>query len=166
MPQRPPDPDLERSTDRWITAGIVVTVLFVLAFPAFRFYEPSGRTEARATLTASLVDQGSQLFQATCATCHGVNGEGVDAPALNSQQFLSIAANDQIEGLVAHGIPGSEMASYAIDHGGTLTSEQIKAITIYLRSLEPDAPDRPDWRILEEPADGHDDEEPADAHDE
>lgn len=65
------------------------------------------------------------------------------------------------------------MAAYSLDLGGLLTSAQIEALTVFLRSLEPDAPDRPDWRFPqgadahddEEPADAHDDEEPADAHD-
>ena len=38
------------------------------------------------------------------------------------------------------------MSAYSQDFAGPLTSEQIKAITVYIRSWEQDAPDRPDWR--------------------
>jgi mono/diheme cytochrome c family protein len=38
------------------------------------------------------------------------------------------------------------MAAYSIDFGGSLTQEQIAAIAVYLRSLEKEAPDFPDWR--------------------
>lgn len=173
MPERPIDEELERSTTRWMVAGIALTVLLVLAFPAYRLYEPASRADARDLQQASLVDQGADLFRANCASCHGVNGEGIDAPALNSRQFLTTASDAQITGLIRHGVPGTEMSAYSIDVGGFLTSEQIQALTAYLRSLEPDAPDRPDWRFPqgaggghdEEPADAHD-EEPADAHDE
>lgn len=174
MPERPVDLELEASTNRWMTVGVVLTVVMFLAFPAYRLFEPGSRAEARETQRASLVSQGADLFASSCASCHGVNGEGVDAPALNSQQFLTSATNEQIFGVIVHGIPGSGMAAYSIDFGGFLTSEQIEAITVFLRSLEEDAPDRPDWRTLsgddahdgEEPADAHDEDEPVDAHDE
>jgi hypothetical protein len=38
------------------------------------------------------------------------------------------------------------MSAYSLDYGGPLTSEQIKALTTFVRSWEEDAPDRPDWR--------------------
>jgi len=160
MPQRERDDELERSTNRWIVVGISLTALFALMFPVYRLYEPTGREQARIDLADSLASQGRELFVNTCASCHGVDGQGVDAPALNSQQFLAAADDDQIASLIAHGIPGTEMSAYSLDFGGFLTSQQIKAIAIYLRSLEDDAPDRPDWRSLAgEP--GHD-EAPAD----
>lgn len=181
MPERPPDPGVERSTRRWIIAGIVLTALFALVFPFYRWYEPSARAEAREALTESLTDQGRELFAASCSSCHGVEGQGVDAPALNSQQFLSAATDDQIESLIAHGVPGSAMSAYALDFGGFLTLEQIEAVATFIRSWEEDAPDRPDWRSpvgadghdeedddhdQEEPADDHDEEEPAEDHEE
>jgi mono/diheme cytochrome c family protein len=163
MSERPRDDELEASTNRWIVAGIALTALFALMFPVFRLYEPSGRESARAGLAASLVSQGSDLFQANCASCHGANGQGVDAPALNSQQFLQSANDEQIVSLVSHGIPGTEMTAYSLDFGGFLTSQQIKAVASFVRAFEPNAPDRPDWRdmIGAEGGDGHD-EAPAD----
>ena len=38
------------------------------------------------------------------------------------------------------------MSAWSLEFGGTLTDEQIRQITTYLRSLEPDAPSVPDWR--------------------
>ncbi|MCH7902033.1 MAG: c-type cytochrome, partial [Acidobacteria bacterium] len=89
----------------------------------------------------------------------------------NSQQFLTSVTDEQVSSIIAHGIPGSEMSAYGLDFGGFLTLQQINGITAFLRSLEEDAPDRPDWRFPggaheEEPGDGHDEEEPADAHEE
>jgi len=170
MPQRERDDELERSTNRWMVVGISLTALFALMFPVYRLYEPAGREQARVDLASSLASQGRELFVNTCASCHGVDGQGVDAPALNSQQFLDAADDDQIASLIAHGIPGTEMSAYSLDFGGFLTSQQIKAITVYLRSLEDDAPDRPDWRSP--PGDGepgHDEAPEADGepgHDE
>lgn len=33
--------ELEKSTSRWMLAGLILTGPFVLAFPLFRFYEPA-----------------------------------------------------------------------------------------------------------------------------
>ena len=172
MAERQADPELESSTNRWMVAGVVLTVLLFLAFPIFRFYEPANRAEAREVLIESMVAQGEELYAANCASCHGDDGEGVDAPALNSQQFLTSVTDEQVSSIIAHGIPGSEMSAYGLDFGGFLTLQQINGITAFLRSLEEDAPDRPDWRFPggaheEEPGNGHDEEEePGNGHDE
>jgi mono/diheme cytochrome c family protein len=146
MAERPPDPELEASTNRWMIAGLVIMVLMVLVFPVYRIYEPSSRDAARQSHLQSLARQGEGIYQLNCASCHGVSGEGGIGPALNSQQFLQSATDEQIALLVAVGGPGSQMSAYSIDFGGPLTSEQIDAVTTYLRSLESDAPDVPNWR--------------------
>ncbi|MBT8211747.1 MAG: hypothetical protein KJN71_01245, partial [Acidimicrobiia bacterium] len=56
------------------------------------------------------------------------------------------SSDDQTSLLISVGVPGSQMSAYSLDYGGPMTSEQIKAITTFLRSWEEDAPDRPDWR--------------------
>ncbi|MBU1493012.1 MAG: cytochrome c [Actinobacteria bacterium] len=146
MPQRRADPHLEASTNRWMVGGVVLMALLVLAFPAYRLYEPGARAATRDAHQASLVEQGGRLFEIQCTGCHGLQGRGGSAPALNSQQFLTGASDAQISSLIAVGIPGSPMAAYSLDHGGPLTSEQIESLAVFLRSLEADAPDNPDWR--------------------
>lgn len=146
MAERTPDPQLEESTNKWMTAGFVIMVLMVLVFPVYRFYEPANRDEARESHVESLAEQGEAIYQLNCVACHGQSGEGGIGPALNSQQFLQAASDDQIGLLIAVGVPGSQMNAYSIDFGGPLTSEQIKSVTTFLRTWEPDAPDRPDWR--------------------
>ena len=56
MPERPPDPVLERATNRWMAWGFGIMILMVMAFPVYRFYEPSNREAAR---TAQLADLAS-----------------------------------------------------------------------------------------------------------
>jgi mono/diheme cytochrome c family protein len=140
------DPALEEETNRWMMWGVVIMTLMVLAFPLYRLIEPASRDEARETHLASLATQGASIFSLNCAACHGADGEGGTGPALNSQQFLTAANDRQIELLVSVGVPGSAMSAYSLDHGGPLTSEQIRATVTFIRSWEPDAPDRPDWR--------------------
>lgn len=146
MPERPPDPALEESTSRWMAWGLVIMVVMVLIFPFYRFWEPSAREDAREVQKASLAEQGSSIYNLNCSSCHGVDGEGGIGPALNAEQFLTGAVDSQIEALIAVGVPGSQMSAYSLDFGGPLTSEQIEALTVFIRSWEEEAPDFPNWR--------------------
>lgn len=140
------DERLEESTNKWMAWGVVLMALFVLAFPLYRWFEPSNREAARESHVESLAEQGAGIWSVNCAACHGLSGEGGIGPALNSQQFLTAASDDQARLLISVGVPGSQMAAYALDYGGPLTSEQIKAVVTFIRSWEEDAPDVPDWR--------------------
>jgi mono/diheme cytochrome c family protein len=161
--------DLERSTNRWMWAGLVLMLIGVVAFPLYRVYEPTARAEAAEANQANLAQAGASLWTSTCASCHGANGAGVDAPALNSLQFLTIASDEQIFSLVNTGVPGTDMAAYGQQFDGPLTRQQIAALTACIRSWEETAPDRPDWRDMvdapaEEEGDGHGHEEEPDDH--
>ena len=142
------DDEVEVSTNRWMVAGAVLLLLMALVFPFYRWYEPDAREEAREEQAAGLAEKGEGVWQFNCASCHGLNGEGGLGPALNSEQFLQSATDDQTRNLVAVGIPGSQMSAYSLDYGGPLTSEQIKSVTTFIRSWEPDAPDLPEWRAM------------------
>ena len=140
------DPELEASTNRWMVWGLVLLVLFVLAFPIYRLLEPSRRAEAFEAYETGLVAQGRSLYADGCAQCHGLEGLGGLGPALNAQQFLGSVDDDQLGDLIATGVPGTLMAPYSADFGGSLTQAQINALVVYMRSHEEDAPDFPEWR--------------------
>lgn len=141
------DIELEESTNRVMMIGVALMLALILAFPLYRIVEPLNRDEAREQNLASLARLGEETWGFNCSSCHGLNGEGGVGPALNSQQFLEAATASQIERLVSVGVPGSQMSAYSQDFGGPLTSEQIKALAVYIRSWEADAPDNPDWRV-------------------
>jgi len=142
------DNGLESRTNGWMIAGLVLMLIGVLAFPVYRIYEPTARANAAEEIQSNLALAGESLWTSTCASCHGSFGQGVDAPALNSVQFLTIASNDQIRAIVSAGIPGTEMSAYAQAFGGPLTQEQIVSVVACIRSWEDTAPDRPDWRDM------------------
>jgi len=147
VPERPYDPALEESTNKWMQWGLLLMLIMVLAFPIYRIVEPSRRADAAEYRATELAMQGEALFALTCAACHGDQGQGgEDAPTLNAKEFLQFATDEQIESLTATGVPGSDMSPYSLDFGGPFTQEQIVALTTYLRSLEEDAPSIPDWR--------------------
>lgn len=140
------DEELEASTNRVMVYGVVLLFAMAAIFPLYRFTEPAARADSREAHLHSLAETGQGLYSLNCASCHGLGGEGGIGPALNSKQFLQAAGNEQIETFIAVGVPGTQMNGYSQDFAGPFTSEQIKAVTLYLRSWEEDAPDRPDWR--------------------
>lgn len=147
MADLPDARQLQSSTDRWMKWGTAVMAALVVVFPLYRIIEPQTRGDRAEAQAEHLAAQGEELYRATCAECHGIDGErGADAPTLNSAQFLLGTTNARITSLVSVGIPGTAMVAFSLDYGGALTSEQIHAIVAYLRSLEKDAPDLPDWR--------------------
>lgn len=142
------DPALERSLRRWQWSGVFVVFLLLLAFPVYRGVEAGRRTESLAAREAALIDTGHDLWELNCASCHGLEGQGVDAPALNSKGFFFEGTTDeQIHHLIAAGIPGTEMPAWWNELGGPLTDEQIRGLVAFIRSWEPSAPNRPDWRM-------------------
>ena len=147
MTEKLSDPvELRRSTRRWQMAGIWVFLVLVLSFPAYKLTEDTRLNDALAAQHQAQITTGTQLWSLNCAECHGTRGEGVDAPALNSQQFLSSVTDEQIRGIIAGGIPGSEMPAWLADYGGPLTQQQINALVSYLRSWQAAAPSVPNWR--------------------
>ena len=148
------DEELEASTNRVMLIGAVLLLAMAGVFPLYRWFEPANRDTARQEHLESLAESGERLYNQNCASCHGLNGQGGIGPALNSKQFLQAASNDEIETFVAVGVPGTQMGGYSQDFAGPFTSEQIRAVTIYMRTWEPDAPDLPDWREPLAAADG------------
>jgi mono/diheme cytochrome c family protein len=140
------DERLERSLGRWLAAGVGVFFALMVTFPIYRAIEGPDRAEEAATYRGGQIWEGQKLWAANCTLCHGDQGQGVDAPALNSKQFLRAANEEQIVGIVSVGIPGTNMQSWSNEYGGPLTPEEIRAVAAFLASLEPAAPDRPDWR--------------------
>ncbi|MCJ7832203.1 MAG: cytochrome c [Actinobacteria bacterium] len=140
------DPALERSLHRWKTAGIVVFLLLVLGFPVYRAADARSRSDNSTARQATLLTSGKKIWADNCAACHGEQGEGLYAPALNSRQFLAETTPQKISGLVRVGIPGTLMQTWVDELGGPLTDEQIDAATALVVSWTHDAPDVPDWR--------------------
>jgi mono/diheme cytochrome c family protein len=140
-------PQLERSLNRYLIAGLVFMTVLIAAFVLYRIREPALRADAARSQRVSYTALGKGLFETSCAECHGGAGTGGGgAPTLNSEEFLSGANDAQIEALIAGGVSGTDMSAWGLDYGGTMTQEQVRQIVTYLRTLEPKAPSIPDWR--------------------
>jgi mono/diheme cytochrome c family protein len=152
MPRERPSPppfetaDLERSLDRYLIAGLVFMALLIAGFVAYRIREPDLRAAAQTEQTATYTDLGHALFDKNCASCHGKGANGGSGPVLNAKEFFKATTDEQMFGIIATGVPGSEMPAWSIDHGGSLTDQQVNQLVTYVRSLEPSAPSVPSWR--------------------
>jgi len=74
------------------------------------------------------------LYRQNCAGCHGGQGRGGAAIALNSPVYLEIADDATIRRVTAQGVPGTAMPAFAQSSGGMLTDEQINALVAGIRS--------------------------------
>lgn len=146
---------MQLSLRRWQQGGVFIFFLLLLAFPIYLAVEGARRDSALASREAALVGLGQQIWSQSCVSCHGVTGQGVDAPALNSVEFLKTASDEQIHSITAVGIPGTEMPAWWNEIGGPLTDEQIAGVVAFIRSWEDTAPSRPDWRSPPGPGGDH-----------
>jgi mono/diheme cytochrome c family protein len=82
--------------------------------------------------------EGALLFEKHCAECHGLSGEGVKAPALNNQEFLSAASNGYLLATITVGRSGTAMPSWG--YGDTehpqLAGKDRHDLVAYIRSFQ------------------------------
>lgn len=83
-------------------------------------------------------DRGSALFQKRCADCHGREGEGIKAPSLNNQEFLSAASNGYILATITLGRRGTAMPSwgYGQEEYPSLSKGQREDLVAWIRSWQ------------------------------
>jgi mono/diheme cytochrome c family protein len=82
---------------------------------------------------------GSTLYGAFCAGCHGQNGSGRRAPgvaafpSIANPDFLRLATDDFLAQTIQQGRPGRRMPGWA--HDGGLRPDEIRAVVAYVREL-------------------------------
>ncbi len=86
---------------------------------------------------------GAQLYERNCTLCHGIQGQGVDAPPLQNSNFVATAGNAAIMQVIADGRPGTEMPGWLQDNGGPLAEPAIADLVAYLQALQGVAPSGP-----------------------
>ena len=87
-----------------------------------RSWEDSTRRFIEAGPDLGNPEYGKILYRRFCSECHGNNGEGIKAPALNNQEFLNAASNGYIIGTISVGRKDTKMPSWG---RGTETYPQI-----------------------------------------
>ena len=79
--------------------------------------------------TPADIENGSRIFQSTCAGCHGQNGDGVAGIDLSRGQFRRGTSDTEIIKIIQTGIPGTTMPPH------NLTDTQGATVVAYLRNM-------------------------------
>jgi mono/diheme cytochrome c family protein/predicted lipoprotein with Yx(FWY)xxD motif len=93
------------------------------------------------TPTSGVITQGSAALGAptyleNCTPCHGIEGQGVDAPALRNNPFVQSAGDQAVFETIADGRPDTEMPAWLQSKGGPLTDQQIANVVAYLHTFQ------------------------------
>lgn len=111
-----------------LLAGAVFIVLLFTNQPSVSLPVPAG--DAASTPATLSTAQAKQLFDDTCASCHGEEGEGIYGPAISGDHSTSRFPNEQDEiAVVTTGV--GNMKSFS----SQMTPEQIRAVVAYVRQL-------------------------------
>jgi mono/diheme cytochrome c family protein len=126
----------KRVSRRWsVPLGVVVGVIVVVGigvivgFRSWISRDPGG-SQAATAVTAEVLQVGESRYQAACAACHGVEGEGhvlLNAPALNGSEHSWHHPDEQIIGLIRNG--GTNMPPV----GAVWNQEEIDAVLAYFK---------------------------------
>jgi len=79
--------------------------------------------------TPADIENGSRIFQSTCAGCHGQNGDGVAGIDLSRGQFRRGTSDTEIIKIIQTGIPGTTMPPHV------LTDTEAGTVVAYLRNM-------------------------------
>jgi cytochrome c oxidase cbb3-type subunit III len=84
--------------------------------------------------TPADIENGSRLYQSSCAGCHGPTGDSVPGIDLGRGPFRRAASDTEIAAIIRSGIPGTTMPPSGFS--------EVQAMTIvaYLRSMAPTSP--------------------------
>ncbi len=143
----------QSASARWIGfLAVCVVVLFVVIYYFYELGLPGGLSQSRQTSEANAqlvtsVERGYDLYQANCAQCHGVNGQGfanqAGAPPLHDQQKLFQHLNENyirtvltVGGRYVCGNANSAMPIWSNEGSppGPLNYDQINDIIAFLRA--------------------------------
>ena len=83
-------------------------------------------------------NRGAVAYARRCAECHGARGQGVKAPALNNQEFLSAASNGFLMATITIGREGTAMPAWGYERSGeaALGQEEREDLVAHLRSWQ------------------------------
>ena len=106
-----------------------------------------GHMRSSAQMELSYVYQGSNpgqrsegaiLFEKHCVECHGLSGEGLKAPALHNQEFLSASSNGYLLATITIGRSGTAMPSwgYGDETHPLLSGKERQDLVAYIRSYQ------------------------------
>jgi mono/diheme cytochrome c family protein len=85
---------------------------------------------------------GKALYASACAGCHGAQGEGAEAPALNNQVLLASATDTYLVETIGRGRRGTVMQGFLDPSPArrTLAGAEIESVVAFIRTWEKKKP--------------------------
>lgn len=76
-------------------------------------------------------NNGADLYNANCAVCHGLQGEGRVGASL-VKDWSSFRPDLRVKSVIVSGVEGSVMPAWSQEHGGPLSEQMIDNIVAYI----------------------------------
>jgi plastocyanin/mono/diheme cytochrome c family protein len=134
----------------WGFLAVLIVVIFVIGYYFYELGVPGVPNSARLlheidAQAVTSVENGYNIYEANCARCHGVNGQGfaneAGAPPLNEQDKLFVHLNPAYlhsvlleGGRYVCGNAKSLMPVWSNQNGGSLNYKQIDDLIAFLRA--------------------------------
>lgn len=129
---------------RWAAAALIGIGLLVTGGVYAGASAAMAATDTSTTSSTLTVDDGKKLFQANCATCHGLNLAGTaDGPSLYGVGELSVEFQ-----MSTGRMPLQMQGPQAPQKPAQFTEDQIKAIASWVQSVAP-GPSYPDAKTID-----------------
>jgi len=131
----------DENYNRYLIAGLVLTLLILVAFTVYILTENNRLEAATATFEEERIQHGREIYTEQCATCHGSQGEGGVGTALNNKILLKNTFDEVFFSVIRSGVPSTQMPAWSVDFGGPLTDEDVRSVVAFIRAWEPTAPE-------------------------
>ncbi|MFV0278993.1 MAG: c-type cytochrome [Parahaliea sp.] len=122
--------------------GGPMTIEEIKSLTYWLFFQQPGvqRIKLSSDVVSGDVQRGAGLFAEHCASCHGADGEGVNAPALANTSALFHNSDQFIRYAIEQGRDGTPMQAW----GGRLSAADLDSLTAFIRRWGTDraAPER------------------------
>lgn len=125
--------------------SLVMLVAIGLIIPVLTINQQQSQTDLASAQYDLTLHRGAAIYGQYCATCHGFQGQGLNGPKLNNSPDVAKLSDDDLTRVISAGIPGDPanpgaliMPAWLNTYGGSLTEEDIRYLTSFIRSSYPD----------------------------
>ena len=114
---------------------LLVFGLFVMG-ALYSVVAPSTQVSAD-TGTSQQVEEGKRLFAVTCASCHGLNGEGQTVGRIQGPPLIGVGAAAVDFQVTTGRMPMARVTEQALSRPNRYSEEEVAALAAYVASLGP-----------------------------